>query len=232
MSAYYGLVPAAGSGSRMGDALPKQYLDVGGRPLLWHALRRLCRHRAIRRTYVVLHPDDRTFSRYDWSEFASTLVPLFCGGATRAESVLRGLEQMAVEADQDDWALVHDAARPCLSDELIERLLDELSGDAVGGLLAVPVADTLKRDDGEQRVLRTEARAELWQAQTPQMFRVGHLLSALRASASAGVTDEAGAVEHAGWRPRLVKGSVANFKVTYPEDLALARQLLDGGHEQ
>lgn len=228
MAAATALVVAAGLGARMGESLPKQYLTVAARPLLWYALRRLCGHPALHRTYVVLHPEDQFFSRYDWTEFGNQLVPLFCGGGMRAESVLRGLERMRAEVQAEDWVLVHDAARPCLSDELIDRLLAEVGEDEVGGLLAIPVAETLKRNDGERRVLRTESREELWQAQTPQMFRFGLLLEALRAADPARTTDEASALEQLGHRPRLVMGSAANLKVTYPEDLSLAELILKG----
>jgi 2-C-methyl-D-erythritol 4-phosphate cytidylyltransferase len=228
MAAYFGLVPAAGSGARMGQALPKQYLSVGARPLLWYAIRPLCAHRSIRRTFVVLHPEDRLFGRNDWSEFGDALVPLFCGGATRADSVTRGLERMSAEVQADDWVLVHDAARPCLTRELIDRLMTDLAQDEIGGLLAIPLTDTLKRDDGARRVLRTEPRDQLWQAQTPQMFRFAPLLSALQAADPGRTSDEASAMELLGHRPRLVMGSAANLKVTHPQDLAAAELILKG----
>jgi 2-C-methyl-D-erythritol 4-phosphate cytidylyltransferase len=226
MAGYFGLVPAAGSGARMGQALPKQYLNIDARPILWHALRHLCTHRSIRRTFVVLHPQDQLFVRYDWSEFGDALVPLFCGGATRTESVTRGLERMRAEVQADDWVLVHDAARPCLTAGLIDRLMTDLAQDPIGGLLAIPLGDTLKRDDGERRVLRTEPRDQLWQAQTPQMFRLAALLGALRTEGAARTSDEASAMELLGHRPRLVMGSAANLKVTYSDDLALAELIL------
>jgi 2-C-methyl-D-erythritol 4-phosphate cytidylyltransferase len=229
MAGYFGLVPAAGSGARMGEALPKQYLSIGNSPLLWYALRRLCTHPAIHRTFVVLHPQDQLFQRYDWSEFGNRLVPLFCGGATRAESVFQGLQRMRTKVRSEAWVLVHDAARPCLTEELLDRLIGEVGQDEVGGLLAIPVADTLKRNDGERRILRTEPREELWQAQTPQMFRFGALFKALRSADPSRTTDEASALEQAGKRPLLVMGSSANLKVTYPEDLALAELVLKGG---
>ncbi|HTO43053.1 MAG TPA: 2-C-methyl-D-erythritol 4-phosphate cytidylyltransferase [Burkholderiales bacterium] len=228
MAGYFGLVPAAGTGARMGEALPKQYLKIGERPLLWYALRCLCTHPRVRRTFVVLHPKDRLFPACDWSHFGDALVPLFCGGATRAQSVMLGLERMRGQLQADDWVLVHDAARPCLTAVLIDRLIVELSHCDDGGLLAIPAADTLKRADGDGRVLYTESRDELWQAQTPQMFRFGPLLAALRAADPARITDEAGAIEQLGHRPRLVMGSAANIKVTYPEDLTLAALILKG----
>jgi 2-C-methyl-D-erythritol 4-phosphate cytidylyltransferase len=226
MAAYFGLVPAAGSGARMAEPLPKQYLSIGSRPLLWYALRQLCTHPSLRRTFVVLHPEDQLFARHDWSEFGDALVPLFCGGATRAESVTQGLERVRADVKVDDWVLVHDAARPCLTRELIDRLIRDVAQDDNGGLLAIPVADTLKRGDGGRRVLRTEPRDQLWQAQTPQMFRFAPLLAALQAADPGSTSDEASAMELLGHRPRLVMGGAANLKVTYPEDLALAKLIL------
>ncbi|HTS55364.1 MAG TPA: 2-C-methyl-D-erythritol 4-phosphate cytidylyltransferase [Burkholderiales bacterium] len=228
MAGFFGLVPAAGTGARMGEALPKQYLTIGQRPVLWYALQHLCGHPRLRRTFVVLHPEDQLFLRCDWTRFGNALVPLFCGGASRAESVMHGLDRMRAEVRPDDWVLVHDAARPCLTAELIDRLIAELAQSEAGGLLAIPVADTLKRNDGERRVLLTEPREQLWQAQTPQMFRFAPLLDALRAADPARTTDEASAMEQLGQRPRLVMGSAANIKVTYPEDLALAELILKG----
>lgn len=224
MSRHFALVPAAGSGSRMGDELPKQYLPLAGRPLLFHALDALCANAAIARVFVVLAPEDRYWPQQDWSALAAKLCPLFCGGATRAASVLAGLRAVAGELAAEDWVLVHDAARPCLSAAQLERLLRELDEDPVGGILAAPVADTLKRADAAQRIEATVPRDGLWQAQTPQMFRYGVLLRALEATQE--VTDEAGAVEALGLRPRLVASDTTNLKVTYPLDLPLAEWIL------
>jgi 2-C-methyl-D-erythritol 4-phosphate cytidylyltransferase len=154
------------------------------------------------------------------------LQPLFCGGQTRAESVLNGL--LASELEPEDWVLVHDAARPCLSAQQLAGLLAELRDDEVGGLLAVPVADTLKRADAKQRVAHTESREGLWQAQTPQMFRTGLLVQALETARN--VTDEASAVEALGLLPKLVSSDSSNFKVTYPQDMQLAELLLQHGN--
>ena len=151
---------------------------------------------------------------------------LRCGGATRAESVANGLDAVGQVVAEDDWMLVHDAARPGLSQALLAALCDALRGDPVGGLLAVPTADTLKRADAGQRVAATESREGLWQAQTPQMFRFGLLQQAL--AAHPGVTDEAGAIEAAGLKPRLVRADVSNLKVTFPADLRLAELILQG----
>jgi 2-C-methyl-D-erythritol 4-phosphate cytidylyltransferase len=226
MTRHYAIVPAAGSGARFGAEVPKQYLDLAGRPLIHHALATLCGCERIERVWVVLSPEDEWWHSFDWSSLGSKLQPVFCGGATRAESVSNGLDAAAGVLAVDDWVLVHDAARPCLSQEMLEALLDELADDPVGGLLAVPVADTLKRADPEQRVAATEPRDSLWQAQTPQMFRYALLRMALAGNLS--VTDEAGAIESAGLKPRLVRADVTNLKVTFPADLRLAELILQG----
>lgn len=227
MSAYVALIPAAGIGTRMGDDRPKQYLPLLGRPMLFHAIARLCADARIRSVYVVLSVADRWFDAHDWSEFGARLKALRCGGASRAASVLNGLDAMASEVAAADWVLVHDAARPCLSRAVLDRLIVEVGDDPAGGLLAIPVADTLKRgSDG--RVAATEPRASLWQAQTPQMFRHAVLVQALRSADLATVTDESSAVERLGLKPRLVAADPGNLKVTYPQDLALAETILKG----
>ena len=194
--------------------------------MIHHALAALCRCERIERVWVVLSPGDEWWGAYDWSDLGSKLQVLHCGGATRAESVFNGLRSVAGVLAEDDWMLVHDAARPCLSQVMLAALCDNLHDDPVGGLLAVPVADTLKRADADQRVMATEPRDGLWQAQTPQMFRYGLLFRALADNPA--VTDEAGAVEAAGYSPRLVRSDATNFKVTYPADLRLAELLLKG----
>jgi 2-C-methyl-D-erythritol 4-phosphate cytidylyltransferase len=222
MSEFHALVPAAGFGARMGNELPKQYLPLAGQPMIAHALNTLCSCPEISMVFVVLAPDDKLFHTYDWSRFGDKLQPLFCGGERRSDTVLNGL--IASELEPDDWVLVHDAARPCLTQAHLGKLIAELRDDAVGGILAVPVADTLKRADDNGRIARTEERAGLWQAQTPQMFRAGLLAQALQQSKR--VTDEASAIEALGLQPRLVEGDSSNFKVTYPQDIRLAELLL------
>ncbi len=222
MTSFYALVPAAGFGVRMGHELPKQYLPIAGRPMIYHALKTLCDCEEIGSVFVVLSPDDGLFHGYDWSDFSGKLQPLYCGGETRADTVLNGL--IASELEPDDWVLVHDAARPCLTKAHLQKLIDVLRDDEVGGILAVPVADTIKRADERQRVLRTEDRTGLWHAQTPQMFRLELLTLALQRCKE--VTDEASAVEAMGLNPRLVVGDASNFKVTYPQDLMMAELLL------
>jgi 2-C-methyl-D-erythritol 4-phosphate cytidylyltransferase len=227
MARHFALVPAAGIGARFAASAPKQYLPLAGHSLLWHAVTSLLAHPAIGRVAVVLHPDDRLFDEQPWGPMGQRVSALRCGGASRAETVRNGLAALREDLNDDDWVLVHDAARPCLTLDLLRRLLETLEGDGIGGLLAVPVADTLKRGDAEQRVVRTEPREALWRAQTPQMFRYGLLERALASADLAAVTDEASAVEALGLSPRLVLGSERNVKVTYPEDLALAELLLE-----
>ena len=227
---HFAIVPAAGSGSRMAAARPKQYLSLLGRPLIHHALSVLCAAPAIDAVFVVLSVDDTEWATHDWSALGPKLRPLFCGGATRADSVLGGLRAIAGEAAAGDWVLVHDAARPCLAPWHVDKLVRELAHDEVGGLLAVPVADTLKRADEHRHVCETVPRDSLWQAQTPQMFRYAMMRRALEGARE--VTDEASAIEAAGLRPRLVQGDATNLKVTYPLDLHLAEWILENreGH--
>lgn len=220
---YFALVPAAGVGTRMGSATPKQYATVAGKALLQHVMETFAATPEIERCYVVVSPED---------DYIASLpaVPrttiLFCGGATRQASVTNGLRAIATEVRSDDWVLVHDAARPGLTVEMIVRLITAVSDDPVGGLLALPVADTIKRSDAQGRVLETVPREHLWSAQTPQMFRHAALLEALTRAAH--VTDEASAFEALGLQPRLVEGSPRNFKVTRPEDMLLADHTLKG----
>lgn len=223
---YVALIPAAGSGSRMGAATPKQYAPLAGRPLIEHAVRALCAHPRIDQVFVVLAPGDAQFAGCDWRGCEAKLIALYCGGETRAASVFNGLLAANDGIDGNDWVLVHDAARPCLGAQDIDRLIAEVGDSPVGGLLAVPVADTLKRANTEREAVQTEGRDHLWRAQTPQMFRYRVLIEALRRADISAVTDESSAVEQTGARPRLVRGSATNFKVTYPEDLALAEIIL------
>ncbi|MDR3087805.1 MAG: 2-C-methyl-D-erythritol 4-phosphate cytidylyltransferase [Azoarcus sp.] len=221
---HFALVPAAGSGTRMGGGQPKQYLPLLGKPLIHHTLAVLCTTPGIERVFVVLSIDDAEWARHDWSALGPRLTPLFCGGPTRADSVLAGLRAIAGETFNDDWVLVHDAARPCLARWHIENLMRALAHDDVGGLLATPMDDTLKRADTHGRIAATVSREGLWRAQTPQMFRYTMLRRALESVR--GVTDEAGAIEAAGLRPKLVEGDASNLKVTWPFDLRLAEWIL------
>lgn len=224
MSCHYAIVPAAGSGSRFGSDVPKQYLQISGQPLIHYTLAALCRCERIDRVWVVLSPEDQWWDTYESTRLGAKLQAVFCGGATRAESVSNCLAAAANVLNDDDWVLVHDAVRPCLSQAMLTTLIDELADDQIGGILAVPVADTLKRADADQRVVSTEARERLWQAQTPQMFRYGLLCKALAENPE--VTDEAAAIEAAGYKPRLVRADSTNLKVTFPADLRVATLIL------
>jgi 2-C-methyl-D-erythritol 4-phosphate cytidylyltransferase len=228
MMTYFALVPAGGGGARMGGDCPKQYLPLAGRPMIRHTLDVLTSVPGIARVFVVLAPDDSRWDSFDWRALEPRLTVLRCGGATRAESVTHGLRAMREQVGADDWVLVHDAARVCLTRAHVEKLLAEVGNDPVGGLLAVPLADTLKRaqehsTDGV-RVAATVPREGLWQAQTPQMFRYALLAEALEYAPA--VTDEASAIEALGLRPRLVAADATNLKVTYPLDLQLAEWIL------
>lgn len=226
MSKFFALIPAAGSGSRMGNELPKQYLPLANKPMIYHAVKTLCQMQKIVHVLIVLAPNDQDWLKYDWSEFTEKLIVLNCGGVTRADSVLNGLTaaQNELTIGANDWILVHDAARPCLSSLQLDKLIVELADDEVGGLLATPVADTLKRSSAETRVKHTKSRENLWQAQTPQMFRYALLSRALTNTTN--ITDDASAIEALGLQPKLVHSDAYNFKVTYPQDLALAELIL------
>ncbi len=225
----YALIPAAGAGTRLRGEIPKQYQPLAGKPMLWHAVRSMC-EAPVENIFVVLAPRDKQFAQFDWSAFAGRLEPLYCGGETRRETVYNGMVAAMAAVDADDWVLVHDAARPCLPKKDLENLIREVGNDKVGGILALPVSETVKRvakdEAGAQRIAGTEDRNQLWLAQTPQMFRFGLLMEALKEAKTA-VTDEAGAVEQMGLRPRLVTGSRENIKVTFAEDLKIAQAILE-----
>jgi len=227
----YALVPAAGGGIRAGLGAPKQYYTIGGQTVLAHTLDRLYDALALDRVFVAIAPDDDRYVAAIGTR--PGVEPLPCGGLTRATTVANALRILASRCAEDDWILVHDAARPCVPADALRRLVAAVEDDEVGGLLAVPVADTLKRGDGdaEPRIARTEARDGLWQAQTPQMFRYGLLARAYAEHDAEGATDDALVVERLAARgvcamPRLVAGSRANIKITWPEDFALAEAIL------
>jgi 2-C-methyl-D-erythritol 4-phosphate cytidylyltransferase len=221
----FALVPCAGVGERAGQALPKQYAVLAGRPMVAHTLAALAAVPRLQATLVVLAPADAHFERLLPGLADERLWVARRGGATRAATVAAGLDALRQRgAAADDWVLVHDAARCLLQPAWVDRLIDACLGDAVGGLLALPLADTLKQArDG--RVERTLERSGKWAAQTPQMFRIGALQRALVLAGDA-VTDEASALETAGARPLLVTGELENFKLTWPQDFLLAERLL------
>lgn len=220
----WAVIPAAGAGRRMGADVPKQYLTLHGRTVIEHTVSRLADHPRIAGVVVVLSAGD------PYWRHTTTAVPVHTaeGGSERCHSVLNGLERLAGMAAPHDWVLVHDAARPCLRGEDIDRLFTELADHPVGGLLGLPVADTMKRTDAGGNVLETVSRDNLWRALTPQMFRYAALREALNGALAAGelVTDEAAAMEHAGHRPKMVEGHGDNIKITRPGDLPLAELFL------
>lgn len=224
-SKFWVIVPAAGSARRMGTSVPKQYLPLVGRTVIEWSLAPLLAHERTAGIVVVLAAQDQRWSQTALARHAKIVTTT--GGAERMDSVLAGLRILQAQAAPDDWVMVHDAARPCLPAADVESLWNELRDDAVGGLLAAPVVDTLKRADDCKRVAQTVAREKLWRALTPQMFRRDILQRALEAAQGhAVVTDEAQAVEALGLQPRLVAGDADNIKITLPEDLLRAERIL------
>ena len=230
---FHALVPCAGSGSRAGTAQPKQYQTIAGDAMVMHTLKALAKVPLLSRGWVVLSPDDA----YVWPQDAwpSHFSRLKCGGASRAESVFHGLSAMRQAGVPDhDWVLVHDAARCLITPKAVTQLIEACRHDPVGGLLALPLPDTLKlqKQDGQgARVFQTVPREDKWLAQTPQMFRLGALHAALASVAHLGfegITDESSAMERQGFSPRLVPGSAQNLKVTYSADFAFAEAVLKG----
>jgi len=220
--ALWAVVPAAGSGERMQAGRPKQYLDLHGRPVIVHTLERLASFPALRGIVVGLASDDHHWPKLD--SIPAKLLSTYAGGHERAITVLNGLRALAAHADPNDWVLVHDAVRPCLRLGDIAKLVDTVGEYPDGGLLGLPVTDTVKRADSDGRVIDTVARERLWRALTPQMFRVAALQQALERALQDNIviTDEAMAVEYCGGRPLLVGGQADNIKITHAGDLALA----------
>lgn len=218
------VVPAAGRGLRVGGDLPKQYLPLNGSTVIQCTLDRLCQLPA-EAVIVPVAADDGRAGVLDYRD--PHRIRFVVGGNERADSVLAGLEAIANQASDEDWVLVHDVARPCVRIEDIELLLATIANHPVGGLLANPVRDTMKRGNGDE-VAETVSREHLWHALTPQVFRYGLLREALQAARRDGqtVTDEAQAIERCGERPLLVEGARDNLKITYPEDLQLAEAFL------
>jgi 2-C-methyl-D-erythritol 4-phosphate cytidylyltransferase len=215
MSQFHVIIPAAGTGSRMQSTTPKQYQLIHGIPILLYSLQAFLSLEKITSVIIVLHSEDTLWESLGFSH--PRLSVLRCGGQTRTLTVKNALDQLK-NSNETDWVLVHDAARPGITKALIERLINELADDAVGGILALPIADTVKRADEHIRIAETVPRASLWQAQTPQMFRYEVLKKALDQVGS-DATDEAQAVEALGLAPKLVMGSPSNMKVTYPQDM-------------
>jgi 2-C-methyl-D-erythritol 4-phosphate cytidylyltransferase len=218
---FFALIPCGGSGSRAGSALPKQYQPIAGLPMVAHTLAAFAAVPRISETLCVIAPDDTLFAQH----VGSTHWVANCASDTRAKTVLSGLKAMLTQgAHENDWVLVHDAARCLVTPAQINALIDACQHDPVGGLLALPLPDTLKTALNGH-VASTVSRADKWLAHTPQMFRIGPLTQALEHS-FASATDESSAMEALGHNPKLVHSSAQNFKITYPEDFALAEAIL------
>jgi 2-C-methyl-D-erythritol 4-phosphate cytidylyltransferase len=237
--AVYAVVPAAGAGKRMGSAVPKQYLELAGRTVLEHTLWRLAGHALVQKVVVAVSSGDEYFE--DLRAKLPGKIGTVQGGAERCHSVLSALHALSAHAAPDDWVVVHDAARPCVRVTDLDRMFETLGDHEVGGILAAPVRDTLKRCGADGAIIATVDRTQLWHALTPQMFRLGTLTQAIETALADGVivTDEAQAIERIGLTPRVVAGSADNLKITHPEDLALAGMILAaqaqaarGGHTQ
>ena len=231
---FHALVPCAGTGSRAGTALPKQYQSVAGQPMVLHTLQTLAQVPQIDQGWVVVAPNDTQMAMLV-EGWPARFARLACGGQSRAQSVFNGLTAMMAQgAAAHDWVLVHDAARCLITPQAVSNLIEACKDDPVGGLLALPLPDTLKAQSlGAQgpRVAGTVTREDKWLAQTPQMFRIGDLHAALAQAAASdfeGVTDESSAMESQGLAPRLVVGSAQNIKITYPADFAFAELVLKG----
>ncbi|MBI3771189.1 MAG: 2-C-methyl-D-erythritol 4-phosphate cytidylyltransferase [Gammaproteobacteria bacterium] len=225
---YWAVIPAAGIGTRMGAVQPKQYLTLRGKTILEHSITRLVAHPRISGVMVALSPQDELWPTLMLTHI-SKLIYTTVGGAERADSVLNAITALSKVAAENDWVLVHDAARPCLRSSDIDRLIQQLAQHPIGGLLGLPVADTMKRTNAQGEIIATVPREHLWRALTPQMFRLAVLRDALRQAASRGlhITDEAAAMEAAGYMPMMVEGHPDNIKITRPEDLALAQMYLE-----
>lgn len=224
---YWAVIPAAGVGSRMAADRPKQYLPLAGKTVIEHSLHALLDHPVIAGGVVAISAGDGYWPALNYQH----AKPLYVapGGKERCDSVLSALELLSENADAQDWVLVHDAARPCLRADDMDRLISACVQHAVGGILAMPAKDTIKRANAVNEIVETVDRSTLWQAFTPQMFRLGQLRDALRRALDSGVvvTDEASAMEWAGLSPRLVQGHGGNIKITQPEDLQLAEFYLN-----
>lgn len=229
----FAIVPAAGIGSRMGADKPKQYLQLAGRSVIEHTLSKLLQVNEIEKIIVCLAPDDEIFKTLLCA--SEKRIILVEGGATRSESVCSGLNWLKADGHRDAWALVHDAARPCVNPSRIKALIKQCINQNAGGILAVPMANTLRRVNGE--VLgktETVSRENIWAAHTPQLFRVGELSDGLcfAAAKNIAVTDEASAIESAGGKVLMIEDDTTNIKVTRPEDLVIASLILNAQQQE
>jgi 2-C-methyl-D-erythritol 4-phosphate cytidylyltransferase len=222
----WSIIPAAGLGRRMGSEQPKQYLPLSGKTVIEHTLEKLLQVEKIAGVVVAIHQRDQQFNRLPLAKNKKIFTAH--GGNERSDSVLSALNSLQKKAKLNDWILVHDAARCCVRIEDIENLISVLAEDQVGGILGVSSSDTLKQVSSSNTIQLTLDRTTIWQAQTPQLFRYGLLRDALQSAIQKGqvITDEASAVELAGYKPQIVEGHTDNIKVTHPEDLEIAAMIL------
>jgi len=228
---YWVIVPAAGVGARMQHSTPKQYLKIAGKTIIEHTLEKLTSHESIKGVVVAISKSDEYWPNHALVNNKKIITTE--GGVERFHSVFNALKKLSDQCKLNDWVLVHDAARPCLSLDDISKLIRKVKDDDIGGLLAVPVRDTMKRANSDGKILHTTERQFLWHALTPQMFRYGMLVDALQSAINSNnvITDEASALEAKGFQALLIEGSVSNIKITRPEDLALATFYLENEQE-
>ncbi len=220
------VIPAAGIGQRTGNDLPKQYQMLAGKTVLEHTLNAFLPLTGLQGIIIALHPDDQHFAGLALND---KRIDTVTGGKERADSVLNALHSLTDRITPDSWVLVHDAARPCVKTGEVASMLQALDGEEVGGIMAVPASDTIKRVAENGEILGTEVRDSLWHAQTPQMFRHGLLRESLQRALdeNVAVTDEASALESQGYQPKVFQGKRSNIKITLPEDFAIATEILD-----
>lgn len=224
----WGVVPAAGIGSRMKTDRPKQYLDLYGAPVIKHSIETLFSLEKLQGVVVSIAVEDRWWPEVEFDDHWADRIMIAEGGEERSDSVLNALNLLSEKASDDDWVLVHDAARPCLREADLGGMVNKLWNHTVGGILAAPLSDTIKRSDINRGIVETVDRSGLWRALTPQMFRLGMLRSALKQSMEDGisVTDDSQAIEHLGFQPEIVEGDAENMKITHPGDILLAEEIM------
>ena len=231
MSKVWAIIPAAGLGQRMNSERPKQYILINDEPILAHTLHAICQVPQVEQVVVALHPDDQYWPTQ--INLSYTNITTTQGGEFRAQSVLNAIQLLSAQANAQDWLLVHDAVRPCITAKTINAMLIQLEDHPIGGLLGVPVRDTLKAVDAQGNTTQTVSRAGLWHALTPQVFRFGLLQAALTTLIEDDfeITDDASAIEKMGHSPKMIQGSYDNIKITWPEDLATASAWLQQHQE-
>lgn len=224
---YFCIIPAAGIGRRFGSTYPKQYQLIQGKTVLEHTLSKFIYHPKIEKIVVVLNPDDHYWPRLGLHTYCDKIITTM-GGLERCHSVLNGLKALARFTQPQDWILVHDAVRPCLRLDDLNKLMSEIEHHPIGGILGMRISDTLKRSDAQNQIMSTVSRENVWQALTPQMFREQILFQAMEAVVHSKnyVTDEAAAIEALGFIPLIVEGRRDNIKITHSEDISLAEKYL------